>query len=85
MVSHMKTTVDIAEPLLKHAKRLAADEGVTLRELIEEGLRRVLARPRSGEAFRLRDGRVDGHGVQSGVNEGDWSRVREIIHEGRGG
>jgi hypothetical protein len=34
----MKTTVEIDDELLKAAKRVAAEEGVTLRTLIQEGL-----------------------------------------------
>lgn len=39
----MKTTVDINDELLKAAKRAAVDEEMTLRELIEDGLRHRLA------------------------------------------
>jgi len=38
----MKTTIQIAEPILEDAKKLARREGVTLRLLAEEGLRSVL-------------------------------------------
>jgi len=35
----MKTTIDIADPLLDEARKLAAREGTTLRALVERGLR----------------------------------------------
>jgi hypothetical protein len=38
----MKTTVEIDDDLLRAAKRAAIDEGVTLRQLIEDGLRNRL-------------------------------------------
>ena len=38
MVTHMKTTVDIADSLFEAARRAAARERTTLRALIEEGL-----------------------------------------------
>ena len=85
MVTHMKTTVDIPDPLLTAVKEVAALEKTTLRSLIEEGLRLALARRRKGKRFRLRDASVDGNGPQPGVREGDWSVVRDLIYEGRGG
>jgi hypothetical protein len=39
----MKTTVEIEDELLKSAKRAALEEGVSLRQLIEEGLSNRLA------------------------------------------
>ena len=39
----MKTTVEISDPLLREARKVAAREGVTLRTLIERGLHRVVA------------------------------------------
>ncbi len=38
----MTTTVEISDPLLREARELAAREGVTLRALIERGLRHVV-------------------------------------------
>ena len=44
LYTHMKTTVDIPDELLIAAKKRAADERLTLKVLIERGLRRQLAR-----------------------------------------
>jgi hypothetical protein len=87
MVAHMKTTVEIPEPLFLEVKRLAAETGTTLRELIEDGLRRVLeVRTQSAPAeFVLRDASVGGNGLQPGVRDGSWEDVRALIYEGRGG
>jgi hypothetical protein len=38
----VKTTVDIADDLLKRSQQLAKREGSTLRAVLEEGLRLVL-------------------------------------------
>ena len=38
----MKTTIEISDPLLREARKLAEREGVTLRALVERGLRRVV-------------------------------------------
>lgn len=39
----MKTTVEIDDELLRQAKKTAIDRRITLRELVERGLRRELA------------------------------------------
>ena len=84
MVTHMKTTVDIADSLLAEAKRQAAEDATTLRELVEEGLRAVLAARKASGPVRLRDASFTGHGLQPGVREGDWETIRDLIYEGRG-
>ena len=39
----MKTTLDISDPLLDQARKIAARDGETLRALVEQGLRKVVA------------------------------------------
>lgn len=43
MGTHMKTTLDLSDPLFRAAKSLAAQQHTTLRALVEEGLRLVIA------------------------------------------
>lgn len=84
MGAHMKTTIEIPDPLLAQAKRLARREGVTLRTLVEEGLRQVIDTRASRRGFSLRKASVGGRGVQPGVVEGRWEPLRDRIYEGRG-
>lgn len=85
-LAHMKTTVDIADQLFEGARRLAAREGTTLRALIEEGLRAVLLSRRAApKGFVLRDASFAGDGVAPGVRLDDWTQVRTLIYEDRGG
>ncbi|HEY7390065.1 MAG TPA: class I SAM-dependent methyltransferase [Bryobacteraceae bacterium] len=59
----MRTTVDIAEPLLDNAKRRAAERGVTLSVLVEDALRQHLyARP-DKEALPFKLITVGGEGL----------------------
>ncbi|HLZ09705.1 MAG TPA: DUF2191 domain-containing protein [Chloroflexota bacterium] len=80
----MKTTIDIAEPLLTRATQVAAAEGVTLRELVEDGLRQVLDEREQRRRFHLRRATFRGNGLQPDVMEGSWQRLRDPAHEGRG-
>jgi Arc/MetJ family transcription regulator len=79
MVTHMKTTIDIADDLLVRAKRQARRERKTLRDLVEEALRARLA-PSRQEAFRLKRRPFKGQGRQPGVAEGQWETVRDLIY-----
>lgn len=80
----MKTTVDIPEPVLEDAKRLAAKEGVTLKSLVEEGLRKVVEERKERPQFRLRDESSGGRGLRAEAREAGWERLRELTYEGRG-
>jgi hypothetical protein len=82
----VKTTVDITDALLREAKRVANREGVTVRALIEEGLRHVLAhRGVDARPFKLRDASVGGKGLHPDADAADWARIRELAYRGRGG
>lgn len=84
MGSHMKTTIEIADPLLRQAKRVAARERTTVRALVEQGLRRELAERGRGGAFRLRQVTFRGNGLQPGLDY-SWQRLTALAYEGRGG
>jgi hypothetical protein len=81
----MKTTIEISNSLLEEAKKLAAKEGTTVRAYVEQGLRRILAERKSRGAFRLRKATFKGKGLQPGVQDATWERIRETIYQGRGG
>lgn len=76
----MKTTVEIADGLLRQAKAVAHREKTTLRALVEEGLRWAVGRHRSHARFKLRKASVRGEGLQPGVIEGEWSWPRDQNH-----
>jgi len=86
MVTHMKTTIDISDALLAQARKVATREKTTLKELVERSLRLLLANGKTPKKpFRLKDRSVGGKGVQPPLREGDWSQIRSLIYEGRGG
>jgi hypothetical protein len=76
----MRTTVRLPEDLLKRAKRKAAAEGRTLTDLIEEGLRVVVAGKRSAsrqERVLPRSSSATG-GLQPGVDLTRFSDYQEM-------
>lgn len=77
----MKTTVDIADSLFEEAKAFATSHGLPLRQLVEEGLRRVIVEERVPRKFRLRNGSFGGRGLRDALS---WPATRRQIYEGRG-
>ncbi len=79
----MKTTIEIADPLLARARRVAARRGTTVRALVEEGLRRVVAEERAPGRFTLRDASYGSGGLRPEA-QGGWERIRDLAYGGRG-
>lgn len=85
MGTHMKTTLDIADPLFKAAKARARAEGTTVRALVERGLRQVLERGGGTQPFKLRDASVGGKGLHPDAAGRSWDELRARSYEGHGG
>jgi len=83
-ISCMKTTIELSDAVLRAAKATAAREGTTVRALVEEGLRKVLAERKERPKFRLELVTFRGEGLQPGVAEGGWESIRDLIYEGHG-
>ncbi len=84
MVSHMKTTIQIPDSLFEEARRMAQREHTTLKALVEQALRRILAERKRRGGFRLRKATFKGQGVQPAVAGASWEQIRELSYEGRG-
>lgn len=84
MLLHMRTSIDLSDALLERARRLAKRRGLTLKALVEEGLRRVIADSQTKPHFELRDVTFGEGGLVDGLSEGDWEQLRELTYEGRG-
>ncbi|MGH7034695.1 MAG: hypothetical protein ACREFL_13265 [Stellaceae bacterium] len=81
----MKTTIEISDPLMREARKVATREGVTLRALVERGLHRVVAETKRGVPFKLRRASFKGKGRQAELGDASWERLRDLAYEGRGG
>lgn len=81
----MKTTVEIPDSLLEEARKTAVRQRTTLRVLIIEGLRRVVAERKRAGTFRLRKASFRGTGLQPDAAGAPWERIRDMAYEGRGG
>jgi Arc/MetJ family transcription regulator len=86
MGAHMKTTIELNDALLTAAKSAAAQQGTTLRAVVESALRGYLD-SRAGTnrgAFRLRRHAFQGRGLQPEAADAGWERILEMSYEGRG-
>ncbi len=81
----MKTTIEISDPLLRDARKIAEREGITLRALVERGLRRVVAETRTSPPFKLRKASFKGRGLQDDRGDASWDKLRDLSYEGRSG
>jgi len=85
MVINMKTTIQIPDSLFEAARKLAHRERTTLKALVEEGLRRIIAERKRRQGFRLRKATFRGNGLQPHLAGASWDQIRELSYEGRGG
>jgi hypothetical protein len=78
MGAHMKTTLDISDPLFNSAKALAQQSNTPLRALVEEGLRRVLSDSpaKAKPAFKLKDASVRGKQILV-ADPRQWQQMEE--------
>jgi hypothetical protein len=81
----MKTTVELSDSLLQQAKRVALRERTTVKALIEQGLRLVVADRKHGAKFTLRNAAFRGDGLLSGRSLQDWAAIRDLVYSERGG
>ena len=74
----MRTTLDIFDPLLRAARKVAAREKTTLRSLVERGLRKVVAEKERRPPFRLRKASFNGYGLRSELDGASWGVIRAL-------
>jgi hypothetical protein len=80
----MKTTIEISDSLLYEVRKLAEREGITVRELVERGLRHVVAETKPIAPFKLRRMSFKGSGLRPDLRDASWDRLRDLAYDGRG-
>jgi len=82
---NMKITIDISDSLLQEAKKLSVQGQITLRSLVEQGLREIIAKQNSDQNFKLRKAGFKGNGLQDEFRGEGWQKIRSAAYEGHGG
>jgi len=78
MLICMRTTIEIPDEIFRRAKRKAAEEGLTLREIVGAALRAYLSgRPARG-GYRLK-WRTERGKIQPGVNLDDRDTLFDLM------
>ena len=74
----MRTTIEISDELFRRAKKRAADDGTTLREVVDLALRSYLSRQTRRKGYRLQ-WRTERGRLLPGVNLDDRDSLFDIM------
>lgn len=77
MLLCMRTTLNLPDDLMRDAKARAAEEGVTLTQLVAEGLRSRIGATGPSRSFRVPV--FDGDGMQPGVDLSDNAATQDRL------
>ncbi len=77
----MKTTIEIADTLVKRAKRVQRRQNVTMRALVEEGLQLALDRRDRVAPFVYKPVVVDGKGLTRAARDAGWRKLIEMAND----
>jgi hypothetical protein len=78
--SRMKTTIDVADPILLRAKEAAGRQRRTLRSLVEEGLVLVLDRLDTPDPHVVRPVTFRGSGLTEAFAGKGWAAIRDAAY-----
>ena len=80
----MKTTIDIADDLFLRSKQVSRERGVTLRELLSEGLVYALDKRSAAPATGVKAVTFKGKGLAPEFQQASWGMIRDAAYEGHG-
>ncbi len=81
MLKHMRTTLDLPDPLFKRAQRLARARGVPFRALVAEALQKLLTTQTPAKPFKLADTSFGGDGMVEGLHDLQWERISSLVYD----
>ena len=84
MVINMKTTIQIPDSLFEEIRKLAHQEHITMKVIVEEGLRRIVSERKRRSHFKLRKATFKGNGLQPHLAGTSWDQILQLSYEGRG-
>ena len=79
----MRTSVDIPDALLRRARSLASERGITLRQLLVDGLTAALDREELRPQHRMKDISYGRGGLVRGLSWSDTERMNELVYGDR--
>lgn len=80
----MKTTIELPDTLLAQVRRYADARNMTMKAVVELGLRQVLSEKKTQPAFRLRKASFKGNGLQKEFQAAGWDAIRAAAYENHG-
>ena len=80
----MKTTIDIADDLFLRSKQVSRERGVTLRDLISEGLAYAVEKRSAVAETRVKPVTFKGKGLAPEFRQAAWGVIRDAAYEGHG-
>lgn len=79
MLKHMRTTVDLPDPLLKQLKAYSVQRGITIKEALQSAVRALLNPPATKKKTpNFTAGAVKGTGLVKGQS---WSNLSKVIQD----
>jgi len=80
----MTTTLEISDSILSKAKQLAREQDMTLRSLVEEGLRKVIEERTARLPCRINPVTFRGKGLSREFQGATWQQMRDAAYDGHG-
>ena len=77
----MRTTVDLEEDTLRRAKVVAAENGMTLSQLVDDAVKAALARRTASVRTRVELPVFHGHGLRPGVDLSDSAGLADLMDD----